>query len=446
MPQTDAQPRGKAEGAFSSLRHTPPVGHDTAAGPRLFLAAAEIERYAALRQTVGYSHANRLLSALCARIRASLPSCEVGRASRNSIEFVFPAASSDQARALLMALSGRVGRGIEVDGVSFDLALTIGVAEAANGQVSDATVDLAETALAEAQRRRTRLLFAVDGELNPALERLQLIADLQASVDRRELQLVYQPKMRSRTATIDSAEALLRWHHPVRGAISPAVFIPVAEETGSIRMLTEWVVDRAIADRAALLAQGCHVTVDVNISSMLLPDLDFAAWLLSRLGGTASGIGFEITESAMISDPDGALANLRTFSEAGVRLAIDDYGSGFSSLSYLQRLPVNELKIDQSFISGLARSQRDPLLVRSTIDLAHALDMEVTAEGVDSPEALALLQVMGCDLVQGYLISRPLPLADFSAFVRGNRQRDALSTLPSIQRLRQRLPRSTLQS
>jgi EAL domain-containing protein (putative c-di-GMP-specific phosphodiesterase class I)/GGDEF domain-containing protein len=424
--------------AFAPLRlpmaSEPPVP----AGQTLFIACAEVDRFAGLRRTVGYSFANRLLAAICDRIAASLPGCEVGRAGRSLVEFAFPARSQDVARAQLMAMCSRVGRDIDLDGCHFDLTLTVGVADTRGLPISEAMIDLAEAALAEAQRGRHRIVFADGAETGPAMERLAIIGDLHAAAARDQLQLVYQPKLRSRTATIECAEALLRWHHPTLGSVSPATFIPLAEETGSIRALTEWVVERAVADQALLAAGGSTVRLDVNISGLLLADLDFTAWVLSRLGGRGTGVGFEITETAMIADPDGALANLRAFSEAGVRLAIDDYGSGFSSLSYLQKLPVNELKIDRSFIAGLARTNRDPLLVRSTIDLAHALDMEVTAEGVDTPEALALLQVMGCDMVQGFLISHPLPIAELLAFVREERQSEVLAALPSFgARLRQ---------
>jgi EAL domain-containing protein (putative c-di-GMP-specific phosphodiesterase class I) len=155
----------------------------------------------------------------------------------------------------------------------------------------------------------------------------------------------------------------------------------------------------------------------VNISGQLLADREFAQGALALVRESAGQIGFEITETAVIKDPDAALANLREFSAAGIRIAIDDYGSGLSSLAYLKQLPAHELKIDRMFISGLSDSHRDPLLVRSSIDLAHALEMEVTAEGVDDPVSLALLRIMGCDLLQGYHISPPVPLAELQLFL-----------------------------
>ena len=164
-------------------------------------------------------------------------------------------------------------------------------------------------------------------------------------------------------------------------------------------------------------AEEAEVEVFVNISGILLPEKSFADWALALLGDGSGKIGFEITETAVIKDPADAIANLQLLADAGIRIAIDDYGSGLSSLAYLKQLPAHELKIDRMFVSGLTESHRDPLLVRSTIDLAHALEMQVTAEGVDNPMSLALLRVMGCDLLQGHGISPPLPLGEFEAFL-----------------------------
>ncbi|MEH3106172.1 MAG: EAL domain-containing protein [Sphingomonas fennica] len=244
-----------------------------------------------------------------------------------------------------------------------------------------------------------------------------LAADLARAVARDELFLVYQPKLDCRTGRINSAEGLLRWQHPVRGSISPADFIPVAERTGSIRALTCWVIERAIADQATLAAAGHVLTLNVNLSARLAGDAAFTRWALAAVARAVGTIGLELTETAAIDDPEAALANMHAFADAGVHIAIDDYGAGLSSLAYLKQLPASELKIDRMFISGLADSHRDPLLVRSTIDLAHALGMEVTAEGVETPVTLALLRVMGCDQVQGWAIARPMALEALRVFL-----------------------------
>lgn len=258
---------------------------------------------------------------------------------------------------------------------------------------------------------------------------LGLAADLASAVAKNQLFLVHQPKMHTRSGAVAAVETLVRWQHPTRGLIGPNDFIALAEEHGLIRTITEWVVQQAIVEQRNLAACGHTLAFNVNISAHILADRSFAEWLVGVARDASGPIGLEITETAMIADPEGALRNLHLFADAGMKIAIDDYGAGLSSLAYLKQLPANELKIDRMFVSGLSSSHRDPLLVRSTIDLAHALDMEITAEGVDSPAALALLRVMGCDLAQGFLIAMPMSIADLRAFL-DSRQDAPVETSP----------------
>lgn len=256
-----------------------------------------------------------------------------------------------------------------------------------------------------------------EAALHPIIPDAILLADLIAAVENDRLSLVYQPKLNARTDQIDAVEALLRWEHPVAGPIGPADFIPWAERHGLIRQVTQWVLRTAIRDQADLAAHGFPLAVSVNLSGRLVGDRAFTRWALDACAKAVGPIGLEITETAVIDGTENALENLHAYADAGIRVAIDDYGAGLSSLAYLRKLPASELKIDKMFISTLVSSHRDPLLVRSTIDLAHALEMEVTAEGVETPIALSLLRVMGCDLIQGYEISRPLPLDEFRRFL-----------------------------
>lgn len=257
-----------------------------------------------------------------------------------------------------------------------------------------------------------------------------LADDLDAAIVRGELFLVHQPKVRARTGDVASVETLVRWQHPKRGLVGPNDFIGLAEERGEMRRITEWVILHAISEQRSLITCGHTLPFNVNISARVLADRDFADWAIAAVRDASGPIGFEITETAMIADPQGALRNLHLFADAGISIAIDDYGAGLSSLAYLKQLPAHELKIDRMFISGLSSSHRDPLLVRSTIDLAHALDMEVTAEGVDSPAALALLKVMGCDTIQGFLLAMPMPLGELRTYLdtRGDAVIDKVGT------------------
>jgi len=277
-------------------------------------------------------------------------------------------------------------------------------------------IDCAAEALVQAQSQSTKIQIYREEDRERAAASLALLRDLREAIEQDGLDLAYQPKLRLSTDRVDVVEALLRWKHPVRGAVSPNEFIGLAEQTGLIADLTRWVVSRALADQARLRDLGVEAEIHINLSGQMVADETFAQWLLEIIGRHSAGrIGLEITETAVINEPARALANLQAFADAGLKIAIDDYGSGLSSLSYLKQLPAHELKIDRLFISQLTSSHRDPLLVRSTIDLAHALGMEVTAEGVENPMTLALLKMMGCDLIQGYLVA---PALEFTALVR----------------------------
>jgi diguanylate cyclase len=409
-------------GWFGALRGT--------AAPR-FVAILEIHRFAGLRRDLGWRLANRVLAGLAERLMAELPGCEIGRTGRTTVEFAFRSPDAPAARAALERLADLLSEQV-VDGVALALPILIGAAAAAPGTAREEVLDHAAAALAAAKATHRMVCFADDvAPAEPELDEVGLLRDLRRARDNGELQLVYQPKLRARTDAIDSAEALLRWQHPTRGAVPIETAIRLAESTGAIRALTDWVLDRALADQRRLAAAGHDLKIHVNVSGVVLPDADWARATLARLEGAGGRIGLEVTETALIADPDRALANLRAFAAAGVPIAIDDYGAGLSSLSYLKDLPAGELKIDRSFVSGLAETHRDPLLVRSTIDLAHALDMEVTAEGVDDPLALSLLRVMGCDLIQGYLIARPMPLDALLAFL-SDFDADGLLTMPAL--------------
>jgi EAL domain-containing protein (putative c-di-GMP-specific phosphodiesterase class I) len=240
------------------------------------------------------------------------------------------------------------------------------------------------------------------------------------------MRVYYQPKLNFRSGRIDAVEALVRWPHARRGMIPPDVFVPMAEETGQVRPLTEWVLTRAIADQAALAEAGQPLSVAVNISARLLGDREFALFALSAAKEAGHGVCFEITETAIIDNPEAALENIAAFVEAGIEIAIDDYGSGLSSLAYLKQLHGHELKIDKAFVQSITNSRRDAVLVRSTVELGHGLGMKVTAEGVEGQVAFAMLAAMGCDCAQGYFVGRPLPVNELLTLLDDGRHTDSL--------------------
>jgi EAL domain-containing protein (putative c-di-GMP-specific phosphodiesterase class I)/GGDEF domain-containing protein len=421
------------EGPGSSLLEAVSVAK-TPRHAQLFLGIISLGRFGELRRHLGSELAAHILDGLCDRLVRHVPEVRIGRVGRTQIEVLFPAASTTEAEALLERARQELEKPLELDDQSIDIDVVIGYAAALPGD--DSALENAAMALARAQSGHAKIAVYSAEERRAAAARVQLMRDLHRALAEDELFLAYQPKYRPRTGGIDSVEALIRWNHPEHGLVPPDSFIRLAEETGAIAELTRWVVQRAIADRTRLAAAGHPLPVYVNLSGRLVADAGFTEWLLGQFQPLERGaIGMEITETAIIEDPDHALANLQRLADAGVPIAIDDYGAGLSSLAYLKQLPATELKIDRLFVSGLTSGHRDPLLVRSTIDLAHALEMEVTAEGVEEAATLALLRTMGCDLIQGFFIARPMPLDQLKAFLaEGVEVKTDFSFLQTLQR------------
>lgn len=254
---------------------------------------------------------------------------------------------------------------------------------------------------------------------------------ISAAIRTGELTLHYQPKLDCRTAKISGAEALSRWTLPDGTCLPPQEFVAQAEALGGISELTVWTVEQALKDSRALEDGSLGGPIFINLSGKLVT-AQFTEQLIALAGSDANRLGLEITETAVLENPEEALNCLFALRDAGIALAIDDYGAGLSSLSYLKQIPAEELKIDQKFIRGITRSHRDPMIVRSTIDLCHGLGMKVTAEGVEDQMTASLLGVMGCDLIQGYFISRALPLQGLLDFI--ERQPSLALQVPKIRK------------
>jgi EAL domain-containing protein (putative c-di-GMP-specific phosphodiesterase class I) len=381
------------------------------------LAHTRIANFSLLRRHLGRAGADRLANDLLPLIRSLVPEARVGAVARDLIEIAFEADAHEIIDQVFARLGAHFASPIEIDGEPYDLDMLFGAAVADGSPVDDVRmVEQAEQALRQADGERRAVITHVDAAAN-AVDRTALARDLDRAIVQDELFLQYQPKMHVRRQEITSIEALVRWRHPERGLVMPGEFIALAEETRAITALTLWTIRQALFDQAVLARHGHDLRVFVNISGFVLSDARFVAEACALLTGQAGRIGFEVTETSVIRDPEIAIANLESFVKIGVEIAIDDYGAGLSSLAYLKRLPARELKIDKLFVTQLTSSNRDPLIVRSTIDLAHALEMEVVAEGVETQAALALLSVMGCDMIQGFLICRPIGLNALIAFL-----------------------------
>jgi diguanylate cyclase len=290
-----------------------------------------------------------------------------------------------------------------------------------HGTTGTALIQRADVAMYVAKRNRIGQSVYDPREDQHSVGRLALMSDLYDALDSDALELYYQPKINISSGTVVGVEALLRWHHPRFGAITPDEIIPLAEQTGLIKPLTLWVLTHAIRDCSQWLQSGIDVAVAVNLSVYNLQDTGFVSQVQDRLNNydlPARHLSLEITESAMMANPTHAVEILTLLDGMGVRLAVDDFGTGFSSLAYLKQLPVDELKIDKSFVLQMTEDENDAVIVRSTIDLAHNLGLRVVAEGVESQDVWDLLEILGCDEAQGHFMSRPLAAAQIEQWLR----------------------------
>jgi predicted signal transduction protein with EAL and GGDEF domain len=292
-----------------------------------------------------------------------------------------------------------------------------------HGTAPQPLLQRADVAMYAAKKMRAGARLYQPADDTNSAQRLALIADLARAIDERGLLVVFQPKLDPTTGTVTGAEALARWHHPTHGFIAPDVFIPLAEHSGLIRPLTLHVLQVALRRAAAWRRAGHDLHVAVNLSPNALLDRDLpdaVIRLLGQAGLPAAALTLEITESTLMADPTGARLTLDRLHTIGVKLAIDDFGTGYSSLGRLRELPIHEVKIDKSFVQRLAVDHRDRAVVRSAVQLGHALDLEVVAEGVEDQTTLNHLAREGCNLVQGYHISKPLPADQFETWLNGS--------------------------
>jgi diguanylate cyclase (GGDEF)-like protein len=324
----------------------------------------------------------------------------------------------DHARSVIHALTPT----FTIDQLPLDVHASIGIAlapeHASNAEDLLRRADMAMRAAKRSAAGYSVYTAAID-QYDPY--RLALMGELSFAIDHDELALFYQPKISLRTNQIVGVEALLRWRHPERGMIPPDQFIPLAEKTGAIQRLTEWVLKTGIRQIGIWQRAGYRFTISVNLSVRNLLDPAFPHQVLSILnsdGARADMITMEITESALMADPGKARNVLLLLSHHGFRFSIDDFGTGYSSLAYLKHLPVNEIKIDKLFVSKMTTDSDDTTIVRSTIDLGHNLSLSVTAEGVEDQATWNMLSVFGCDQAQGYFMSKPLPADQLGRWLR----------------------------
>ncbi|HEV8552775.1 MAG TPA: EAL domain-containing protein [Casimicrobiaceae bacterium] len=404
----------------------------------------DLDHFKYVNDTLGHAIGDLILRAVTSRLEGLLkrPTDTVARLGGDEFAIILPGDDAVAGRSVAKAILHSLEMPMIPQGYTLDVRASIGIAVyPEHGRERSILLRRADVAMYAAKRNKLGYVLWNDDYDVYSRERLVLMNDLRRAVDQDELTLLYQPKVSlNRVGELD-AEALVRWQHPTRGLVTPNEFIPFAEETGYIWAITQWVLAHAIAQCAQWRREGLPMNISINISAHDLMDAElpdrFVA-LLERHDCAAEWITLEITESAILDDPGHGIKSLERLSALGCRLSIDDYGTGYSSLAYLRHLPVRELKLDKSFVMGMMGDTSDALIVRSTIDLAHKLGLSVAAEGVEDEATLEGLRALGCDVVQGFLLSHPLEASELAVWMRGSAWKRVLREAMPSRRLGRR--------
>jgi diguanylate cyclase (GGDEF)-like protein len=375
----------------------------------------DLDRFKEVNDTLGHESGDKLLKQIALRLTGLLGDRgSIYRLGGDEFAILLPelehiGEAGEVANQILSALE----QPFSVGDMKLEVGGSIGVALApVDGETSTTLLQRADVAMYAAKDARTGWELYAKEQDRYSPRRLALAGDLRHAVEGGELALHYQPKADLGDGRVTGVEALVRWNHPEYGLIAPDDFIPIAEQTGLIRPLTSWVLEEALRQVRDWSGRGMRLGVAVNLSVRSLMDAalpDEVCGVLERAELDPEALTLEITESTIMADPTRAIAILHRLSEHGVALSIDDFGTGYSSLAYLKRLPVNEVKVDRSFVINMARDQDDAVIVRSTVDLARNLGLRVVAEGVEDDVTWERLRSLGCDAVQGYYLARPMP-------------------------------------
>ncbi len=387
----------------------------------LALLYLEVGRFHEINNVLGYRSGDQLLQELARRLAPAVKENEIlARVGEAEFALLLPAGGADHAIRMAQRLTTILLDPVEVSGLMVDASVSIGIALfPGHATAPDALLRRANAAARQARPARGGYAMYTGGQEEKNTRRLALMGDLRRAIDQNELMLYYQPKVDIASRHMCGAEALVRWQHPVHGMISTTEFIRLAEQAGLITPLTNWVLESAFSQCYAWHEAGLDRALSVNLSAHDLRDpklIDRVQGLFSTWGIPPELIQFELTESALMEDPVNALETLTDLKRFDTKLFIDDFGTGYSSLSYLQKLPVDSVKIDQSFVIPMTISEDSAVIVRSTIELGHNLDLEVVAEGVESQAVWDRLATLGCDVAQGYLVSVPMPADQFKAW------------------------------
>jgi diguanylate cyclase (GGDEF)-like protein/PAS domain S-box-containing protein len=391
-----------------------------AGGSMLALMLMDLDRFKDVNDTFGHQFGDALLKQVSFRLQNQLHGDDVAaRLGGDEFAVVLPQVfDAGTAATTARRILGTLEQPFVIDGQVLEVGGSIGIALfPEHGADARTLLRRADVAMYSAKQRQSGYSFHEEDADPRTPDQMALVVELRGAIERGELTAYYQPKLHMRSGIMTRAEVLARWNHPQRGHLGPAHFIPLAERTGLIRPVTDWLLDHTLAQCRSWQDAGApiHVAVNVSARSLLDPELPGKVQkALDRWNVDPRFLKIEITESSIMADPAHALAILSMLQSMGVRLSIDDFGTGYSSLTHLRELPVDEIKVDKSFVIGMRTSDADAAIVRTVIDLAHNLGKQVCAEGVEDEETWRLLKDLGCDLAQGYWIAKPM---DASALI-----------------------------
>ncbi|MEN3305530.1 MAG: hypothetical protein V7603_1732 [Micromonosporaceae bacterium] len=417
------------------------AGRSEGMAAQLALLVLDLDRFKHVNDALGHGVGDRLLVEVSRRIAAAVRRCDlVARLGGDEFAILAPALGHvDDARALAGRIAAALAEPVSLDGLPLDVSGSIGIALfPEHGDDFATLMRHADVAMYDAKTRGDVLaVYAPESDHNSP-ERLSLLADLRHALEDpgcEEIAFYYQPQVELRTGDVIGVEALLRWHHPVRGPVDPEELIRVAEHSGVMRLVTLRVVDDVVAQLAKWQSNGLGLRAAINVSVRDLHTGEIVDRLSDRLvhhGVSADQIQLEITEGALMADPRRVLVTLRRLDRLGVALSLDDFGTGYSSMQHLRRLPLAEVKIDRSFVLGMTEDPDDEAIVRSIIELAGALGLRVVAEGVEDEATWRLLLAAGCHVAQGWYYARPMPADELASWL--SRYRPPHRMLPEARR------------
>ena len=390
----------------------------TAPQQSCFVLIMDLARFKHVNDIMGHSFGDQILKRIAKRLREAFPDTQLARLGGDEFAMLLPKSTLLAAQKAAQIMLGLLEQPIIVDDQAVDLGAGIGLASYPEHALdAELLLSHAEVAMYAAKKNAGNNFKVYSPEIDGSSQQnLSLLSELRSAIHENQLRLFVQPKLALDTQQIVGVEALMRWEHPARGFLVPDQFIPFAEQTGIIHLLTRWILNKAAELCAELAANDIHLKVSVNISTHDLLDQDLPvkfADILTRHRVKTSAFCLEITESAIMNDRVRAQLTLERLHAMGVEISIDDFGTGYSSLSYLKRLPVDELKIDKSFVVDMEHNDDDRAIVKSTIDLGHNMRLRVVAEGVEDSAVMHLLTAMGCDQVQGNYIHHAIPAGEF---------------------------------